>query len=239
MPVATDWGGFVALEDRLKAEVYANGNGNKNGRVNGERSGSGPSQDVLDTQAKLFDAIRKSVVDAATNGTGATPAGSAAHTNSNSNSTFKSNFQNRGANANAGQAGQETAMDVQLGTEAGYWNERRARDAQAWLSEVVYGGVDGLALVRSLAEFVGPAGRFEVEEDYEEMDVGEAAGANGEERDGDNMVVDREEDVKVCFGSSSSCHCSRLLILSTYRWRSTPILGLSLLEIQILIDIEM
>lgn len=231
MPVATDWGGFVALEDRLKAEVYANGNGNKNGRVNGGRSGSGPSQDVLDTQAKLFDAIRKSVVDAATNGTGATPAAAAAQPNS------KSNLQYGGPNA--GQAGQETAMDVQLGTEAGYWNEKRARDAQAWLSEVVYGGVDGLALVRSLAEFVGPAGRFEVEKEDEEMDVGEEAGANGEERDGDNMVVDREEDVKVCLGSSSLCHCLRLLILNTYRWRSTQILGLGLLEIQIRIDIEM
>ncbi|EIM78959.1 uncharacterized protein STEHIDRAFT_116867 [Stereum hirsutum FP-91666 SS1] len=79
---------------------------------------------------------------------------------------------------------QETAVEIQLGTEARYWKERRARDAQAWLSEVLYGGVDGVVLVRSLADFVGPVGRFAVEEEK-----GEEAEVDGEVRDG-------EEDAK-------------------------------------------
>ncbi|EIM82169.1 uncharacterized protein STEHIDRAFT_161514 [Stereum hirsutum FP-91666 SS1] len=67
VPAATDWGGFVALEDRLKVEVYANGS--KNARVNRRRSRgrNRPSQDVLNMQTKLLDVIRKSVVEAATN----------------------------------------------------------------------------------------------------------------------------------------------------------------------------
>lgn len=64
MPVATDWGGCVALEDRSKAEVCTHGSGNRNvnGRVARARRGSrnGLSQDALDMQAKPFDVIRKS-----------------------------------------------------------------------------------------------------------------------------------------------------------------------------------
>ena len=36
-----------------------------------------------------------------------------------------------------------------------YWSSQRAAEAEDYLRDVVYGGVDGLAYVRSLAEFVG------------------------------------------------------------------------------------
>lgn len=36
----------------------------------------------------------------------------------------------------------------------GYWTTRRAVEAEEYLRDVVYGGVDGFAYVRSLAEFV-------------------------------------------------------------------------------------
>jgi bromodomain-containing protein 7/9 len=40
----------------------------------------------------------------------------------------------------------------------GYWTDARARDAAEYLRDVVYGGPDGLAYIRSIAEFVsGPA----------------------------------------------------------------------------------
>lgn len=43
--------------------------------------------------------------------------------------------------------------DLDLSSE-GYW-ARRGRTAEDYVRDVVYGGVDGLAYVRSLAEFVG------------------------------------------------------------------------------------
>lgn len=36
------------------------------------------------------------------------------------------------------------------------WSAKAAAEAQSYLWDVVYGGVDGLAYVRSLAEFVSP-----------------------------------------------------------------------------------
>jgi len=36
----------------------------------------------------------------------------------------------------------------------GYWTTRRVVEAEEYLRDVVYGGVDGFAYVRSLAEFV-------------------------------------------------------------------------------------
>jgi len=36
----------------------------------------------------------------------------------------------------------------------GYWTTQRAAEAEEYIRDVVYGGVDGLAYVRSLAEFV-------------------------------------------------------------------------------------
>ena len=36
-----------------------------------------------------------------------------------------------------------------------YWTSQRAAEAEDYIRDVVYGGVDGLAYVRSLAEFVG------------------------------------------------------------------------------------
>ena len=40
-----------------------------------------------------------------------------------------------------------------LGT-SGYWNSQRAAAAEEYVRDLVYGGVDGLAYIRSLAEFV-------------------------------------------------------------------------------------
>lgn len=37
---------------------------------------------------------------------------------------------------------------------AGYWSKQRAAEAEEYVRDLVYGGVDGLAYVRSLAEFV-------------------------------------------------------------------------------------
>lgn len=36
----------------------------------------------------------------------------------------------------------------------GYWTHRRATEAEEYIKDVVYGGVEGFAYVRSLAEFV-------------------------------------------------------------------------------------
>lgn len=36
----------------------------------------------------------------------------------------------------------------------GYWTAQRAAEAEEYVKDVVYGGVDGFAYVRSLAEFV-------------------------------------------------------------------------------------
>ena len=56
--------------------------------------------------------------------------------------------------------GLETTGDVE-GQSSGtkveeYWTDERATAAEGYLRDVVYGGVDGLAYVRSLAEFVHP-----------------------------------------------------------------------------------
>jgi len=50
----------------------------------------------------------------------------------------------------------DETMDVEESDQDKYWNYKRAADAQDYIWDVVYGGVDGLAYVRSLAEFVRP-----------------------------------------------------------------------------------
>lgn len=54
---------------------------------------------------------------------------------------------------------------------ANYWSTNRALEAEEYIRDVVYGGVDGEAYVRSLAEFVGTAplnaGKREQEEDVD------------------------------------------------------------------------
>jgi bromodomain-containing protein 7/9 len=47
-------------------------------------------------------------------------------------------------------------MDIEELGQDGYWTSKTAADAQSYIQDVVYGGVDGLAYVRSLAEFVSP-----------------------------------------------------------------------------------
>ncbi|THH15407.1 hypothetical protein EW146_g5058 [Bondarzewia mesenterica] len=49
-----------------------------------------------------------------------------------------------------------SAVDELIANGAGYWTRERACRAQDYLREVVYGGVDGLAYIRSIAEFVSP-----------------------------------------------------------------------------------
>jgi bromodomain-containing protein 7/9 len=54
------------------------------------------------------------------------------------------------------QATSTTATD--LNTDSGpasYWTPARATEAETYIQDVVYGGEDGYAYVRSLAEFVG------------------------------------------------------------------------------------
>jgi len=41
-------------------------------------------------------------------------------------------------------------------SDAEHWRDENARDGSAYIRDLVYGGVDGLAYVRSLAEFVRP-----------------------------------------------------------------------------------
>lgn len=43
-----------------------------------------------------------------------------------------------------------------------YWTTQRAAEAENYIRDMVYGGVDGLAYVRSLAEFVGDSGLHQV-----------------------------------------------------------------------------
>jgi bromodomain-containing protein 7/9 len=47
-------------------------------------------------------------------------------------------------------------MDVDESDPDEYWTAQSAAKAQDYIRDVVYGGVDGLAYVRSLAEFVSP-----------------------------------------------------------------------------------
>ncbi|KAF5319224.1 hypothetical protein D9619_008454 [Psilocybe cf. subviscida] len=61
--------------------------------------------------------------------------------------------------AEAAQRGQKPQSDVGLFTSEemltqGYWSSHRAAEAEAFVRDVVYGGVEGYAYVRSLAEFV-------------------------------------------------------------------------------------
>lgn len=44
----------------------------------------------------------------------------------------------------------------------GYWTDGRAGEAEEYLKDVVYGGVEGFAYIRSLAEFVTDPPRQEV-----------------------------------------------------------------------------
>ncbi|KAF7794151.1 hypothetical protein EIP86_005282 [Pleurotus ostreatoroseus] len=56
-------------------------------------------------------------------------------------------------------------------TDNGYWI-RRGRQAEDYLRDVVYGGVDGLAYVRSVAEFLTPSSMQDVEPDPDsDMDM--------------------------------------------------------------------
>lgn len=50
----------------------------------------------------------------------------------------------------------DVTMAVEEQSHESYWTRKRAADAQDYIRDVVYGGVDGLAYVRSLAEFVTP-----------------------------------------------------------------------------------
>lgn len=52
--------------------------------------------------------------------------------------------------------------DVTNLSENGYWTDGQAAEAEEYIKDVVYGGVEGFAYVRSLAEFVNDFSRQEV-----------------------------------------------------------------------------
>ena len=73
--------------------------------------------------------------------------------------TIRSTVEHRGVkrkrDAEADQA-QAARLDERGSTES-FWTDERAEEAWDYLRDVVYGGVDGYAYVRSLAEFVAPS----------------------------------------------------------------------------------
>ncbi|KAF9484626.1 hypothetical protein BDN70DRAFT_872410 [Pholiota conissans] len=66
-----------------------------------------------------------------------------------------------GANANVDMAHVSSADLV----SKGYWTNQRAAEAEAYLRDVVYGGLEGLAYVRSLAQFVDGDCYYKEDED--------------------------------------------------------------------------
>ena len=72
--------------------------------------------------------------------------------------TIRSTVEHRGVKrkreAEADEA--HTVTNEEEGTET-FWTDERAEEAWDYLRDVVYGGVDGYAYVRSLAEFVAPS----------------------------------------------------------------------------------
>ena len=53
-------------------------------------------------------------------------------------------------------ADDHAAIDIDKPGQDEYWNNKTAADAQGYIRDIVYGGLEGLAYVRSLAEFVSP-----------------------------------------------------------------------------------
>lgn len=51
---------------------------------------------------------------------------------------------------------------LKAGVESEYWTDEKAQEAWDYLRDAVYGGVDGFAYVRSIAEFVRPSEEFSV-----------------------------------------------------------------------------
>ncbi|KAJ7639252.1 hypothetical protein FB45DRAFT_905108 [Roridomyces roridus] len=72
-------------------------------------------------------------------------------------------------------SGMRTSLELPIEEErldnGVYWSENRALEGEEYVRDLVYGGVDGLAYVRSLAEFVGTApldvGKREEDEDVD------------------------------------------------------------------------
>jgi bromodomain-containing protein 7/9 len=64
--------------------------------------------------------------------------------------------------AETDESGVPQDMDVTNLLTKGYWTDERAGEAEEFIKDVVYGGVEGFAYVRSLAEFVCDYSRQEV-----------------------------------------------------------------------------
>lgn len=64
---------------------------------------------------------------------------------------------NTGINATTTTSSVVNTPLAEIVTPAMYWSNQRAAEAEDYICETVYGGVDGLAYVRSLAEFVAPS----------------------------------------------------------------------------------
>ncbi|KAF8551154.1 hypothetical protein OG21DRAFT_1513124 [Imleria badia] len=69
--------------------------------------------------------------------------------------TIRSTVEHRGVKRKA-EAEADEAHEGKESTET-FWTDERAEEAWDYLRDVVYGGVDGYAYVRSLAEFVAPS----------------------------------------------------------------------------------
>ncbi|KAF7329360.1 Bromodomain-containing 7 [Mycena kentingensis (nom. inval.)] len=85
--------------------------------------------------------------------------------------------------------------------EPDYWGTERRLEAAGYIADVVYGGVEGLAYVRSLAEFVGTP-PLDVDDGVGEEDVSGAGEDVKMEEDGNGDVKLEDEDVKMVDASS-------------------------------------
>lgn len=140
-PHAVDYGSFSVLAGALAEEMQRRqGVTGNNSLPSSSSSVSGNGTPVINDktdQEMTLELIRASLdcekaaksmnVDESS-GTGPGTVGTATNGNSNTNAT-------------------NSIM-------SGYWTTKRAAEGEAYVRDLVYGGIDGLAYVRSLAEFV-------------------------------------------------------------------------------------
>ena len=146
---AVDFGSFALLEAELEAEmrrrklgIGVNGvNGSTGGVLDVEEKGGDKQQDFM------FEFIRDSL-DA-----------SQALRNAGGGEDGMT------ATPTPGPKPTPAPRTVRTGTNLlanAYWTSQRAAEAEGYIRDLVYGGVDGLAYVRSLAEFVGDSCLYRV-----------------------------------------------------------------------------
>lgn len=135
---AADFGSLGVLAGALAEEMKLRGldaNGSRNGSISAGVRGDAELDGLQTEEELLFDAIRSSV-------------------------NCEDLVAKRVYEADATSAlslGVTTSANMKLDKEEdvyGYWTPQRAAEAEDYVRDVVYGGVGGLAYVRSLAEFV-------------------------------------------------------------------------------------